>query len=117
MQNLNATTLIASTQTVRRAPLSCLRLVVLVFALTASWQAALADARLIHVPDVLAAMDLPNPPANEDEAAAMSGELTQLPRVIRLQSATDAAPLPCQAGVLPTGSCPPPSEVSFGSSP
>jgi hypothetical protein len=117
VQKRAAAALIANSKPVRRATLFCFRLATFAFALTTSWQTAFADAKIIHVPEALAAEDLPNPPANEDEAAAMHGELGQLPRVLRLEADMSAIPVPKPARTVPACSCPPAPGAPLGSSP
>lgn len=63
-----------------------LRLALFGFALIAAPRPALADAKVIDVPEALAAEDIPNPPADEAEAAALHGTRGELPRVLRLQA-------------------------------
>lgn len=55
--------------------------------LTAATPYAFAKAKIIHVPDVLNAAPVPNPPAGEDEAAGLRGRAEGLPKVLRLQRA------------------------------
>jgi len=47
---------------------------------------ALANAKIVHVSDVVSAEPIPNPPASESEAASWHGHAADLPRVWRLES-------------------------------
>ena len=68
-----------------------LLLIVSLLTLTAPATLALAKAKIIHVPDVLATARMPNPPAGEDEAAGLRGKGEGLPMVLRLQKALKPA--------------------------
>lgn len=85
----------------------------LALALTGSTAPAMATAKFLHVPDVLATEAIPNPPASEDEAAGWQGSNAGLPRVVRLQQPKrGVAAAPPALALLPaptrlTASCPP----------
>jgi len=54
---------------------------------------ALAHVKIIHVPAVLAAETIPNPPANEDEAAKWQGAKADWPHILRLRRANEPVPI------------------------
>ena len=83
---------------------------------------AFGNAKFIHVPAVLAAEQLPNPPASEDEAAGLPQ--VALPHVLRLQPLrrVPAAAQPWTIAQPVPADCPPavnpalviPADVFYG---
>ena len=81
----------------------------LALAVPLSAPACFANAKVIHVPDVMALSPMPNPPASEDDAAAWQGKPEGLPKVWRLQQplAETSIALTALARQAAAGGCPP----------